>query len=446
MARWSLPALPLAALALVSGCNRYEMFRLAGFAQDEFTNEAEILFVIDNSSSMTAESADLGVNFDTFIGQLIDPDGDGGGLDGLVDAVDDYILSQARRGSVIDFQLGVTTTDVAADYGRLYSFSGEPIVRRSTPDLTNAFRKNLLCEATCFQGPNGSLPSAVEVDRADYVCGDPLDSDQLFFEYMDCTCGEDVWVGNCGSGDEEHIEAVFLAMCRGVDPADDSQATQLLLEACEDKTPFTRAADGGSSSEFFREGSIVIPVIVTDAGDGSRRLATGEADPDPYPELFDLFGRRMAWAVIGPTVEGCRTAGAENPQPWQIARYEYFVEDSDGLYADIATSTDDGGCEVSDFAVVLEQLGTLLNSLLRVFPLQAVPDVETLRVFVDGKEVDPAPITRDEDSGEITYGDGWSYQSAENAVEFHGSAIPDYSAQVRIYYLPLAGMPRTLPF
>lgn len=432
-----------ATAALTAGCNGYEMFRLAGFAQEDFSNDAELLFVIDNSSSMQPASAALGTNFDGFIRNLVDPTGDGGGQDGLADAVDDYILSVDDRGSVINFQIGVTTTDVGTDYGRLYDFSGESVLRRSTPDVADAFRQNLLCEATCFQGPNGDLPGKDEIGLSSWQCGDDL-GDDLFFEYMDCLCGEDVWMNNCGSGTEEGIEATALAMCRGLDPDDESQSTDLLLEFCADKTPFD-AAVYGTNSELFREGSTVIPVVVTDAGDGSRRGTQGDASVDDYAEAFDLFGRKMAWAVIGPTVEGCRLVGSsENPQAWDVARYQYFVDDTNGLYYDITQGTT-GDCQVADFEQALNELGLLLRNLLTVFPLQSIPDTETILVFVDGKEIPQAEEARDED-GDITYGDGWSYLAAENAVEFHGDAIPDYRAKVRIFYRPLEGMPRTLPF
>jgi hypothetical protein len=447
------PVSRLAALAvatgLLAGCNQYEMFRLAGAVQEDFSNDAEILFVIDNSGSMRQASSDLGVNFDRFIDQLVDPTGDGSGTDGLPDAVDDYILSVDERGGVIDFQLGITSTDVGAEHGQLFDASGTQVIRRSTPEVADAFRQNLLCDATCFTGANGGLPSASEVGRDGYTCGDPLDSDELFFEYMDCLCGEDVWRDNCGTGTEEHLESALLAMCRGLDPSDQSDANQLLLEECADdgQNPFDPAADGGTNAELFREGSTVIPVIVTDASDLSRRLRQGEADVSEYLDLFGAFNRRMSWAVIAPTTEGCRIPGStESPSSWGLQRFDTMVDDSRGLYADICTRAGEGGeAQVSDFALILEELGQLLNRLLEIFPLQAVPEVETIRVSVDGSSVEQAVEERDED-GNIVFGTGWSYVPAENAVQFHGDAVPDYNARVRITYRPLQGQPRTLPF
>ena len=39
-------------LSAVTGCNQYEPFRITGFEQENFNNNADIVFVIDNSDSM----------------------------------------------------------------------------------------------------------------------------------------------------------------------------------------------------------------------------------------------------------------------------------------------------------------------------------------------------------------------------------------------------------
>jgi hypothetical protein len=103
-------------------------------------------------------------------------------------------------------------------------------------------------------------------------------------------------------------------------------------------------------------------------------------------------------------------------------------------------------CITRDFSGPLNELGELLNNLLTVFPLQSVPVPGTLTAVVDGKNIDEAEITGVDGFGLTTYSDGWSYRTVDNSVEFHGSAIPDYGADVQIFYLPVDGMPRELPF
>ena len=121
------------------------------------------------------------------------------------------------------------------------------------------------------------------------------------------------------------------------------------------------------------------------------------------------------------------------------------MDETEGRWFDIAAPASGDECEVTDFAQALEELGDLLNSLAESFPLGSVPDVDTIRVFVDGEEVMAAVPTVNEDL-ETEYSAGWSYIPADNAIEFFGTAVPDYNAEVTIYYLPLEGMPRELPF
>jgi hypothetical protein len=439
-----LAALPL--VAALTGCNDYEMFRLAGFAQEDFSNKADLLFVTDNSSSMIEESAALAVNFDRFIDRLVNPTGLDPARPPLTRAVADYVTSVSNRGAIIDFQIALTSTDVGADYGRLYAGSGQAILQRSLDDVPDAFRYHLLCEATCFVGSTGGLPSKSdpEVGLPGWQCGDPLQGDVLYYEYNDCLCGgRDVWRNNCGSGQEEHIEATLLAMCRALDPDDPSPNIQGLLETCGERTPFDKAVDGGSNLGLIRPDSTFIPVIITDEGDTSRRLPQAERDPKVYTDLFKRFPTRMAWAVIGPNLSKCNNGNAVG---WGVERFERLVQQTNGMYVDIeADPTDGGDCPPADFDEALRALGDLLAGLLEAFPLQAVPDVDTIRVYVEGKRVDRAPEEND-GAGIITYGDGWSYDATINAVRFHGDAVPDYRERVRIYYRPLEGMPRSLPF
>ena len=70
-------------------------------------------------------------------------------------------------------------------------------------------------------------------------------------------------------------------------------------------------------------------------------------------------------------------------------------------------------------------------------------------MYVDGEEVPESQIDPPEGSieaGTAEYTTGWSYDTGENAVSFHGDAVPGYNADVKIYYKPLGGMPRELPF
>ena len=410
-------------LAASVGCNDYEIFLRAGYAQESFSNNAEILFVVDNSPSMQDEAEALALNFDVFITQLTDPTAGAATYDGLADAVDNYVTYSKNRGAFLDYQLAITTTDVEATYGDLYGTN--PILARGGQQIGDQFRENLLCSATCFNDFN--LPS-----NPDYECGDPLDG-QIHRQYLNCICDGSAWQDNCGSGQEEGLEATYMAMCRAVDNPP---------EECFEQNQFTEE-DVGSNAGLIRDDSTVITIIVTDEGDNSRRMAQGDGDPDEYAELFERFNTRQAFAVIGPKTDECNSGGATT---WGVARYNWFVEDTNGRYFDIAEKTETGDCRVSDFSVALEELGSLLNTLLDIFPLKSIPEVETILVFVDGDKILRSDEIIDDETGDVQRTSGWSYLAAENAIEFHGDAVPDYNADVRIYYRPLEGMPRDLPF
>jgi hypothetical protein len=88
----------------------------------------------------------------------------------------------------------------------------------------------------------------------------------------------------------------------------------------------------------------------------------------------------------------------------------------------------------------------LLQNLSTTFPLSSVPIKETLQVAIDDKPVERATEEGLDRLGLPVYSDGWTYRADENAVVFHGNAIPSPNADVRVYYLPLDGMPRELPF
>ena len=74
----------------------------------------------------------------------------------------------------------------------------------------------------------------------------------------------------------------------------------------------------------------------------------------------------------------------------------------------------------------------------------------TIQAFVDGNQVEQAIDERDQTEqalgGSPVFTEGWAYDPGENAVIFYGNAIPQYGEEVRIYYRPLEGNPRTLPF
>lgn len=420
-----------ALVASMAGCNQYELFRLAGYQQETFSNRADILFVVDNSTSMVDEAEALAINFDAFVSDLSQEEADRPQED-LGDAVADFISVINQDVGFVDYQLAVTTTDVEGTWGELYGKPKPNVLQRGDPDLADKFIETLLCEATCF-----SDVSAIASDPS-YSCGDPLED--VSRQYLDCVCGAGAYLNHCGAAQEEPLEAVFMALCRAVEnpPLDCFAAIDVEDDHLE---PLFTEDHVGSSYGLIRQQSTFIPIIVTDEGDDSRRLATQEAVPEVYLDLLERFGLRQSWVVIGPDLDATYEPECPGPTQWGSVRYDVMVYETSGLRLDITTD----GCGSADFAAVFGELGELLSNLSTEFPLQAVPITDTLRVTVNGRFLREAEILSSNEFGLDEWSDGWSYRADDNSIVFHGEAVPGYADDVQIYYLPLDGIPRELP-
>lgn len=453
----------LLSLLLAAGCNQVEYFNVAGYEQATFSNDADVIFVIDNSLSMADESASLALNINSFVETLASDDGAAQQADDLTDAVNNYVDSTLERGRYIDYQLSLTTTSVdvangltaGVDPGEFGTLVGSPrIISKYDPEVSDTFRRNLLCDATVWR--SDELPSDLS-----YECG--TEPDQVTEEYLDCECGLGQWETPGGAPEEKPLEAALMAMCRSVE--EPPEVCFEYIDPLSDQVASTGFAQADVESNnvdgrtLIRDNSTVVFVIVSDEADNSQaasdnnniaRMVAGDEDPQVYIDAFEQFDRPVRFVVIGPNFDAennnieCNSGGATT---WAAERLYLMVNETGGFYAPLAN--DVGGCEDADFADILTQLGELLNNLLTSFQLQSYPDVDTLRVYVDGVEIEPSAevdLVSDADAETLEYGRGWSYDSSQNAVAFWGPDIPDYNADVRIYFRPLVDKPRELPF
>lgn len=441
----------LALLGLL-GCNHYELFLEAGYEQENFNNNADILFVIDNSDSMRPVSEGLALSFNTFINTLTSAQGANTPRETLSDAVSNYMRENGGNSLFIDYQLAITTSSVdysrgpttGIDPGEAGTLAGD-VVARTEGDVARLFREQLLCTATCWA--ENDVPS----DSSFQCTENPDPGDVVSREYLDCVCGASQWKNHCGSGNEMGLEGALLALCRAVENPPDGCFEYDDPGGGISPTSLT-TSDIGSNSAFLRDDATTVIVIVTDEGDGSYRMLTGDSEIEPYTEFFEELPQAVRIATIGPNYhDGELICNNGSAQPWAVKRYQNAVDEFSGTYVDIADYNEDGVCDYTDFALNLNAIGDLLTTLLTVFPLQAVPDVATIQVYVRDIDtgwqiIDPAPVVEGGiETGDAVYGDGWSYEASENAVAFHGAAVPDYNSDVKIYYRPLGGMPRTLP-
>jgi len=435
-------------------CNHYEYFNIAGYEQSDFSNKADILFVIDNSPSMKDESVALGRSFSSFINLLTSEDGATESTENLDDAVDAFVSSITQQGKFIDYQLAITTTSVdytngpstGIDPGEAGLLIGdEEVLSKYDSDINLKFRKNLFCNATYWTTGAGD-PEAIPIGDDSDCDGDGSEITQA---YLSCLCDGTDWQRNSGAGNEEHLEAALLAMCRAV-----PEPPELCYDPPNTVGPVFQEGDELTNEGLLRDNSTTVFVIVSDEGDNSTgRVVSNDSDITPYLEAFEEFDRRVRFAVIGPYYDstegdGSCLAGATS---WGVERLQQAARETQGFYNTL-TGTPSEGCAPDDFDGHLEDLGALLNSLETIFQLRSVPDVTTIQVYVNGEEVAESPILNNDDyeaspnTISPIYGDGWSYSSSSNAVVFWGTSVPDYNEDVRIYYRPIGGTPRELPF
>lgn len=439
----------LVPLILLTGCNSYELFRVTGFEQATFNNNADILFVIDSSGSMKEEASALALNFEVFLAQLTSAEGSDVPRATLNDAVTNYVRESTENGSIIDYQLAITTTSAnsssgptgGVDDGEAGTLTGDiPVVKRGDDDVATAFRTNLVCDTVYWKDSDlSSDPGYTPND--DGSCPLPEGTD-IPREYLECLCPGG-WVESEGAGNEEGIEAALDTICRA-----SSDPSPLCWD--DDEDPDTEPGypivpgDAGSISDFIRPEANTLVVIVSDEGDGSRRVPNNDADIEPYLEIFTDFPNAVRFAVIGPAYHDNDGACLDGAQTWGVERYQSLAAATGGVYVDLTDQ--DNGCAATDWGENLTKLGELLNNQLTCFPLEGVPDVATIRAYIDAVEIGASEnVGGSLEAGLEEWTDGWNYDAADNAVCFNGGAVPDYNADVRIYYRPLGGVPRELP-
>jgi len=219
-----------------------------------------------------------------------------------------------------DVTIGLTTVVIEGCHpGAAGSLIQPAINAQQGASARLQIQRDILCSATCWDANDPSNPMSHDED---YDCdtSDPTIPEGISFEYLDCMCGEDSWGtgANCGSGNEEGL--------------------------IRDDTEFTF-------------------LIVTDEGDGSRRLANQASDPSPYLDLMDGFNMPYQVAVVGPYWDDetmlCNSGGATT---WGTERYQQAALTTGGLYNFISEEDAGGDCQISAFSEHLADLASLLTN------------------------------------------------------------------------------------
>jgi len=384
---------PLFLLPIILGlsCTQYEFLTQEVYEQATYSNRVDILFVLDNSQSMLDEQEALAINFNQFIQNLNSAAEQERSFphQTLTDAVSNYLFFLNNFNRYINFRLGMTTTEIDD-------------------------------ESTPTPGISGMLiePYPDDPDAPLYIAANDEDVGEAF----ETLVGE-VQQNMAAVGEEKGLEAMRRAICQTLpnpEALDEQNRLDLKL-GCGDVLANNEV---GLNGDFLRDEVALAVIIISDEGDSSEYTV---AD---YITFLDSLERGYSISAIVPTLpldleDNTATCNPEKAPSEQLQRYRDAVESSNGLLAPI--------CE--DFADTLDNIGALINNLLSRFKLRQVPQDGSIFVFVDG-----SPLSEDQENG-------WVFRPSLNSIEFTGTAIPDYGANIEVYYRVVTTEdPRSLPF
>lgn len=463
-----LVALPALALAAGTGaCNGYDLLIHQHYDQASFSNKVDILWIIDNSNSMAQDQANLQESFGDFVAAL----GNSGGEEGeeltfedIGDAIQVYQDYLNDRSKYLDFQMGFTTT------------------QRGSCGTDGDHQTQAECDQHGVAGRLRPLPGGT----SPYFLFPADESLEAHFVDM-------VDMGITGATTEYGMDVAALASCLSVCPpgwtaevdrdesgqveerrcvADDGSGAPATWEGLSEGHPWYELchgrnttgpripdADIGHNLGFLRDDATLVVVVVTDEGDATANLfsatdgiedppslracyddgVTEECDCDLrfYLDFFESLDRKVVFAGIGPSQE----CNEQNSGLCMIDFYSSAAEQTGGLFAPINVRNDADVCEDANFSEVLGDIGSLIGNLQAEWVLNRVPHCPSdgecdIQVFVNGGEVPRDPSREN----------GWDYYAEAQSVRFYGDAVPEYNAEVDIYYLPEEAGGRPLPF
>ncbi len=213
----------------------------------------------------------------------------------------------------------------------------------------------------------------------------------------------DVLTGPPLSPDTPDIEAAFVErVAVGTDGAREEQGWLRAVEAL----------DAATNPGFRRPGAALVVVFFSDEDDHSDGAVQAYVD-----RLGQLGGEAGATvhAIVGDEPGGC-VSGISAADPG--SRYLEGALLTGGLIGSI--------CE-EDYSELLREVAFDVAGWADLFPLTRIPELATLEVKVDGVVM---PNRED---------DGWTYSLGDNAVWFHGRAVPRPGQDVVLTYQAVEG-------
>jgi len=276
---------------------------------------------------------------------------------------------------------------------------------------------------TTFKGKNFDYQMAVTTSDA-YLAAADYRNDPALAKFRDGAGTSHSGVFVVTPSDPDPLATFMININQGQFGGGDERVFQSLLDSL--KSPL--------NTGFFRTGAFHAVVILSDEDDfsnysrwegtgGDHNYAqTGLLSVDDVISQLDAItgstSTKRNYNVSAITVmdSACQAQHSANaPSAIVGTRYIDIVNRTNGVLGSVCDSS---------FASSLQNIQEKIIELSTLFPLDREPDVKTIRVAVNGQF-----INQDEKNG-------WTYLTSENAIQFHGSAVPPAGASIQVYYDP----------
>lgn len=383
-------ALVLFSLVAFSGCgNSSPSFSILPTGQNftqsasSFDNQLDILWVVDNSGSMGPLQANMVSNFSSFITNF--------------------------QTLGYDFRMAVTSTDA---YKANTSFVGY-----------NSGYAGL----SLFQdgGNNNNSPTGVFIITPQTT-------------NLDATFVDNASTGINGSGDERAFSSLMTTMNNKNNPAFLRSSSFLAIIVLSDEDDFslysrTEGSWGNNDALDHCYANSAMDQIATTAYSGNNHVSTcaNQTPPDSvqtYVNGLDALtqstGATRRWNLNAITVldANCQLSHSQQNQASFVTvigqRYVQLAGDTQGITGSI--------CDAS-YANSLANIAKQITTLSTQFFLTQIPQVNTIVVAVNSVTVPENPTN------------GWQYNSANNSIQFFGSAVPPQGASISVNFVPTTG-------
>jgi hypothetical protein len=321
-----------------------------------FNNQLDILWVVDNSGSMSPLQTNMTTNFNSFISNF---QTQGYDYRMAVIGTDNYKADPKLNG----YNSG--NAGMAKFSDGINPYTNVFVIVPSTPNLDNTFITN----AT---------------------------------------------TGSNGSGDERAFSSIKTAMGSALNPAFLRSSSFFAVIILSDEDDFSSESRVEGSWEYQTSD----PNYVPDHDYAYSNLDTVSSYETYLDSLTTSTGATRRYNVSTITVmdNACVNShiGA-SPSTIIGQRYMQIATDTNGIIGSI--------CDNS-YASSLSNIAGQIATLSTQFYLNQVPQVSTIVVTVNGAMV----------AGNGT--NGWTYNSTNNAIQFHGTAVPPQGATISVNFVP----------